>query len=57
MTYVDAELMARRLQLAGVSAELQVWEKQVHVFQAAAGIVPESGRALAEIGRFVRELR
>ncbi|MGX7724040.1 alpha/beta hydrolase [Rhodococcus sp. 5G237] len=57
MTYVDAELMARRLQLAGVSTELQVWEKQVHVFQAAAGIVPESGRALAEIGRFVRELR
>ncbi|WP_277371364.1 alpha/beta hydrolase [Rhodococcus rhodochrous] len=57
MTYVDAELMARRLQLAGVSAELQVWEKQVHVFQAAAGVVPESGRAIAEIGRFVRELR
>ena len=57
MTYVDAELMARRLQLAGVSAELQVWEKQVHAFQAAAGVVPESGRAIAEIGRFVRELR
>ncbi|BDB59865.1 alpha/beta hydrolase [Rhodococcus sp. RDE2] len=57
MTYVDAELMARRLQLAGVSAELQVWERQVHVFQAAAGVVPESGRAIAEIGRFVRELR
>ncbi|SUE13349.1 carboxylesterase [Rhodococcus gordoniae] len=57
MTYVDAELMARRLQFAGVAAELQVWEKQVHVFQAAAGVVPESGRAIAEIGRFVRELR
>ncbi|WP_094981098.1 alpha/beta hydrolase [Rhodococcus pyridinivorans] len=57
MTYVDAELMARRLQLAGVSTELQVWEKQVHAFQAAAGVVPESGRAIAEIGRFVRELR
>ena len=57
MTYVDAELMARRLQLAGVSAELQVWEKQVHAFQAAAGVVPESSRAIAEIGRFVRELR
>ncbi|MEU5843102.1 alpha/beta hydrolase [Rhodococcus sp. NPDC047139] len=57
MTYVDAELMARRLQLAGVPAELQVWEKQLHVFQAAAGVVPEGGRAIAEIGRFVRGLR
>ena len=57
MTYVDAELMARRLQLAGVSAELQVWEKQVHVFQAAASVVPEGGRAIAEIGRFVRALQ
>lgn len=56
MTYVDAELMAGRLELAGVSAELQVWEKQVHVFQAAAGLVPEGGRAIAEIGRFVRAL-
>lgn len=56
MTYVDAELMAERLELAGVSAELQVWEKQVHVFQAAAGVVPEGGRAIAEIGRFVRTL-
>ncbi|WP_374112341.1 alpha/beta hydrolase [Rhodococcus sp. CH91] len=57
MTYVDAELMARRLHLAGVPTELQVWEKQVHVFQAAAGVVPEGRRALDEIGRFVRALR
>lgn len=56
MTYVDAELMAQRLHLAGVSTELQVWEKQVHVFQAAAGIVPEGDRAIAEIGRFVQSL-
>ncbi|MEE2034045.1 alpha/beta hydrolase [Rhodococcus sp. CC-R104] len=56
MTYVDAELMAHRLAAAGVPAELQVWERQVHVFQAAAGIVPEGSRAIAEIGAFVRSL-
>lgn len=57
MTYVDAELMAARLAGAGVHCELQVWERQVHVFQAAAGIVPEAGRAVASIGVFVRSLR
>lgn len=56
MTYVDAELMAHRLAAAGVPAELQIWERQVHVFQAAAGVVPEGGRAIAEIGTFVRSL-
>lgn len=56
MTYVDAELMAARLAAAGVPVELQVWEKQVHVFQAASPTVPEAGRAIEEIGRFVRAL-
>lgn len=55
MTYVDAEVMAHRLAAAGVRTELQVWEKQLHVFQAAT-VVPESGRAVAEIGSFVRGL-
>ncbi|NLE81400.1 MAG: alpha/beta hydrolase [Rhodococcus sp.] len=54
LTYVDAELMAERLAAAGVPAELQVWENQVHVFQAAAGFLPESSRAIEEIGKFVR---
>lgn len=56
MTFVDAETMAYRLAAAGVPTELQVWEKQVHVFQAAASLVPEGGRAVARIGRFVRSL-
>lgn len=56
MTYVDAELMARRLAGAGVPCELQVWERQVHVFQAAAGLVPEAGRAVDSIGAFVRSV-
>lgn len=54
MIYPDAELMAERLSQAGVSCELQVWERQVHVFQAAAGLIPEGRRAIERIGAFVR---
>lgn len=52
----DAELMANRLVSAGVPCDLQVWEKQVHVFHAAASWVPEARLAIDEIGRFVRDL-
>ncbi|AWB93182.1 alpha/beta hydrolase [Aeromicrobium chenweiae] len=52
----DAELMANRLVSAGVPCDLQVWEKQVHVFQAAASWVPEARLAIEEIGTFVRGL-
>ncbi|WP_456698762.1 alpha/beta hydrolase [Aeromicrobium sp. P5_D10] len=52
----DAELMANRLVAAGVPCDLQVWEKQVHVFQAAASWVPEARLAIDEIGAFVRDL-
>lgn len=52
----DAELMANRLVSAGVPCDLQVWEKQVHVFQAAASWVPEARLAIDEIGAFVRGL-
>ncbi|NLU64408.1 alpha/beta hydrolase [Rhodococcus sp. HNM0563] len=56
MTFVDAETMAYRLASAGVPTQLQVWEKQAHVFQAAASLVPEGSRAIVEIGMFVRSL-
>ncbi|WP_420753539.1 alpha/beta hydrolase [Rhodococcus sp. O3] len=56
MTFADAELMAHRLGAAGVPCELQIWERQVHVFQAASAVVPEGARAVAEIGSFVRAL-
>ncbi|MBC7632777.1 alpha/beta hydrolase fold domain-containing protein [Aeromicrobium sp.] len=52
----DAELMANRLVAAGVACELQVWDRQVHVFQAAAAWVPEARAAIEEIGSFVRGL-
>jgi acetyl esterase/lipase len=52
----DAELMANRLVSAGVPCDLQVWDRQVHVFQAAAAWVPEARLAIDEIGTFVRGL-
>jgi len=52
----DAELMANRLVSAGVPCELQVWDRQVHVFHAAASWIPEARVAIDEIGWFVREL-
>ncbi|MEV0340557.1 alpha/beta hydrolase [Nocardia sp. NPDC050713] len=51
--YPDAELMAERLAAHGVSCELQIWPGQVHVFQAAASIVPEAAEAVREIGGFL----
>ncbi len=50
----DAEVMADRLAAAGVPVRLQIWQGQVHVFQAAAPLVPEAGAALRELGRFGR---
>ncbi|MGZ5367447.1 MAG: alpha/beta hydrolase [Aeromicrobium sp.] len=52
----DAELMASRLIAAGVPCELQVWDRQLHVFHAAANWVPEARLAIEEIGKFVRAL-
>jgi len=52
----DAELMANRLTAAGVPCDLQVWDRQVHVFQAAASWVPEARAAIEEIGTFIRHL-
>lgn len=54
MLYPDAELMAQRLGAAGVPVDLEVWDRQVHVFQAAADVLPEAARAVARIGEFVR---
>jgi len=52
MVHPDAESMAAALVSAGVDCELQLWDHQVHVFQAAAGFLPEADQALAEIADF-----
>lgn len=56
MVHPDAESMAAALHAAGVRCELQVWDHQVHVFQAAAGFLPEADQALDEIVDFVDEV-
>jgi acetyl esterase/lipase len=56
MVFPDAEAMAAALLAAGVDVELQVWDHQVHVFQAAAGILEEGAQAIEEIGAFFDEV-
>jgi acetyl esterase/lipase len=51
----DAEIMANRLVASGIPCELQVWNRQVHVFQAASWI-PEAQRAVGEMALFVQSL-
>jgi acetyl esterase/lipase len=52
----DAELMARRLQMAGVRCDLHVWQGQIHDFPLAADILPEGRRAISYLGDFVNEV-
>ncbi len=56
MVYPDAEAMAGALLAAGAEVELQVWDHQVHVFQAAAGVLPEAAQAIEEIASFVDQV-
>ena len=49
----DAELMTARLDQAGVPTRLQIWDAQVHVFQAFSDIVAEGNAAIDELGEFV----
>lgn len=49
----DAEIMAQRLAAAGVPCILQLWDKQLHVFQMFGELLPESRNATAEIGSFI----
>jgi epsilon-lactone hydrolase len=52
--FCDSEEMARGLAAAGVPCTLQIWERQLHVFQAFGGLVlPEARRSINEIGSFV----
>nr|WP_245722094.1 alpha/beta hydrolase [Nocardia crassostreae] len=50
----DAEKLAQRCAEAGVPCRLQVWDKAIHVFQAAADILPDARQAIGEMGEFIR---
>lgn len=52
--FSDSETMARRLVRAGVPTTLQVWHRQIHVFQMFGPLLPESRAAIADMGTFVR---
>lgn len=52
--YSDAERLVERAQLAGVAADLRVFEDLWHDFHLHAGMLPEANAALAELGGHLR---
>ncbi len=50
----DSVRLAERARAAGVEVALEPWDDMIHVFQMH-GSLPESRRALEQIGSFVRE--
>jgi acetyl esterase/lipase len=51
----DATRLAERLEAAGVTHQLTIWEDMIHVFQVFAFMLDESRRGLDAICRFVAE--
>ena len=51
--YYDSELMANRLAQAGVTHQLLIWYRQIHVFPALGNLTPEAKAAIGEIAEFV----
>ena len=56
LLFPDAELMAQRLDAAGIRCDLHLWEGQIHAFPVAADVLPEGRRAIRYIGDFVKEV-
>lgn len=50
----DSVRIAARLRAAGCSVTLEIWPRMPHVWHAFAPLVPESRRAIARIGEFLR---
>ena len=51
----DAELMAERLDAAGVPVVLHLWKGQVHAFPVLGHLLPESSAALDQVAGFVED--
>jgi acetyl esterase/lipase len=49
----DSTRFADKLKAAGIDAELEVFPGMWHVFQLFVGKMPESGAAIARIGRYI----
>lgn len=52
----DSTRLARKMNESGVKVEIEIYEKQMHVFQFLAGIVPEANRAIESMGKFIRSI-
>ena len=50
----DSQRCAERARAAGVRAEVEIWDRMTHGWQALS-FAPESGRAIARMGDFIRE--
>lgn len=50
----DATRLADNIRASGGRVELQVWPDMWHVFQYFVGQMPESAKAIGDIGRFLR---
>ena len=49
----DSTRLAERASTAGCDATIEVWPEMQHVFQLAAGNVPESDSAVAKLGAWL----
>lgn len=52
----DADQLAARCAEAGVQCRVQVWDKGIHVFHAAADFLPDARAAIREIGEFTQRV-
>lgn len=51
----DAELLADKARKAGVPVSIKLWKGMWHVWQMSGELLPESRRAIQEIGEFVKK--
>lgn len=50
----DSTLFVDKARRAGVQAELQVWDRMIHVFQQFPDDLPEARQAIEKIGQFLQ---
>jgi acetyl esterase/lipase len=51
----DATRLAESACRDGVSASVEIWPGMWHVWQAYAGLLPEAGRAINAVGKFIQQ--
>lgn len=51
----DATRLAKKMKKAGGEVELAIWDNMMHVWHYLAGILPEAGEAIKDIGQFIQQ--